>query len=30
MANLNSDQNVANKRENINIAAHIVAKCYPL
>ena len=30
MANLNLDQDVANKRERKPTAAHIVAKSYPL
>ena len=30
MASLNLGQDVANKRERKNTAAHIVAKCYPL
>ena len=30
MANLNLDQDVANKRERKKTTAHIVAKSYPL
>ena len=30
MGNLNLGQDVANKSEKIHIAAHIVAKSYPL